>query len=103
MHAYSFLRVLLFHPGEKFLHLRFRPQFFNSVEFFAQTLVVKEGVDLSVAGRTDISGWSNFCFFPLAVLSRHQVMHAQTLHLAIAKFALHGLDMLAGYKYDSQN
>lgn len=84
MHAHSFLGVLLLHPGDKFLHLRFLLQFFNSVEFFAQTLVVKEGVDLPVAGRTDISGWSDWGFFPLAVLFRDQVMHAGTLHLAIA-------------------
>ena len=68
MHAYSFVGVLFSHPGEKFLHLRLVSQFFNSVEFFPQTLVIEQGVDLPVAGRTDFRCGPDFGFFPLAVL-----------------------------------
>jgi hypothetical protein len=70
MNLHSLTGVLFPNPKQKFLHLRFVPQFVQGVEFFGKVLVIKQSVDLPMTSRADIDGMARVCFSPFGILPR---------------------------------
>lgn len=85
------IRVLLLHPSKKLSHLRVVAQSLQRVELLGQSAIVKKGVNLLVAGGTDVDRGAGVLLAALGVLPRNEVMNGECREGAIAQLAVQAI------------
>lgn len=73
-HSHLFATLLFANPTEEFLHFGFAFELLQGIEMICQVLVIEQSVNLAMARRANLDGWTGFGFFAFGGLSGNQVM-----------------------------